>query len=238
MSHYYQTDAITLSRKDARENDRIFSFYTENHGKVFAQVTSAKKIKSRLAGHLEPFGVANVGIVRGLRRKRVASAQMKFRYGNILLDTEKIACAGNCVRLVDEFVREGVPDSQIYHLLSSCLAALDEENINGNIKIFNAIFSLKLLSLLGYRPQVENCVVCSKSLQEERNIFSLRHGGTQCAHHESGSDEDIEVCPNDIKLLRLALRAEIRDTFKIKAEQGVYKKLNLVVAGFLKFHIH
>ena len=173
MSHYYQTNAITLSRQDARENDRVFSFYTEGHGKVLAQVTSAKKIKSRLSGHLEPFGIVEIGVVKGIRKNRLASARAKNRYENIFKNIEKIFCAGYCLRLVDEIVREGVSDNKIYTLLHSGLKTLDTQEINGSIKIFNAIFTVKLLAILGYQPQVENCIGCAKPLIDGNNIFFI-----------------------------------------------------------------
>lgn len=237
MSHYYQTNAITLSRQDARENDRVFSFYTEHLGKVLAQVTSAKKIKSRLSGHLEPFGVVEIGVVRGFRKNRLASAQARWRFNNIMRSEEKIFCAGYCLRLIDELVREGMPDNRIFYLLSSCLAALDEKNINENIKIFNAIFTLKLLSYLGYQPHVQNCIICLRPLSGSDNVFSTKRGGIQCTNCVKDVSGGIQVSCDDIKLLRLALGIELENVFKIKAGLNVYKKFNAIVAGFLKFHL-
>ncbi|KKQ56942.1 MAG: repair protein RecO protein [Parcubacteria group bacterium GW2011_GWA2_38_13] len=238
MSHYYQTNAITLSRQDARENDRVFSFYTEGHGKVLAQVTSAKKIKSRLSGHLEPFGIVEIGVVKGIRKNRLASARAKNRYENIFKNIEKIFCAGYCLRLVDEIVREGVSDNKIYTLLHSGLKTLDTQEINGSIKIFNAIFTVKLLAILGYQPQVENCIGCAKPLIDGNNIFSIKRGGVVCAQCADALDSGTRVCPNDIKLLRLVLRLEMIDILKLRASASVFKKFNTIVAEFLKFHLH
>lgn len=238
MSHYYQTNAITLGRQDARENDRIFSFYTENMGKVFAHATSAKKIKSRLSGHLEPFGIVEIGVVKGIRKNRLASAQMKSCYENIFKDIEKIFCAGYCLRLVNEIVREGVSDNKIYTLLYSSLETLDTQEINGSIKIFNAIFTIKLLTILGYQPQVENCIGCIKPLSAGNNIFSIKRGGIICADCAEATDAGTRVCPDDIKLLRLVLSLDMTDILKLRASTPVFKKFNIIIAEFLKFHLH
>lgn len=237
MSHYYQTNAITLSRQDARENDRVFSFYTEQQGKVTAFAISSKKIKSRLAGHLEPFGIAEVGIVRGYRKSRVANARVRLRYNKIFEDTEKIFCAGYCLRLVDELVKGGIPDSKIYHLLSSCLAALDEKNIHGNIKILNAVFTLKLLSLLGYEPQARDCVSCKKILAEKNNAFSFMLGGILCNDCKKKDASGVEIATNDIKLLRFVLHEDIIEVLKLKADNEIYKKFNNIVSKFLAYHL-
>lgn len=237
MSNYYQTNAITLARRDARENDRVYSFYTEHLGKILVQATSARKIKSRLSGHLEPFGIVEIGIVRGFRKNRLASARTQDRYENIYQDIEKIFCAGYLLRLIDELVKEGMPDGKVYHLLRSGIMALNEKKIDGCLKIFNAVFTLKLLSLLGYQPKVRDCVVCTKNLSEENNVFSIRRGGIICARCKKESEEDMSVSQDDIKFLCLSLDLDIVDILAMPPNPQVFKKFNVIVAEFLKYHL-
>ena len=51
----YQTNAIVLKRENIFEADRLYYLYSENFGKIRAIAGSVRKIKAKLAGHLEPF---------------------------------------------------------------------------------------------------------------------------------------------------------------------------------------
>lgn len=53
----YQTHAIILKRVDIFEADRLYHIYTENFGKIRTIAGGARKINSKLAGHLEPFNL-------------------------------------------------------------------------------------------------------------------------------------------------------------------------------------
>lgn len=53
----YQTNAIILKRENIFEADRLYHLYTEDFGKIRTIAGSARKINSKLAGHLEPFNL-------------------------------------------------------------------------------------------------------------------------------------------------------------------------------------
>ena len=74
MSKTYQDKAITLKRIDIKEADRLFVFYTKEHGKVEAVARGVKKINSKMAGHLEPLGIVDLMIARGKSIDQVAGA--------------------------------------------------------------------------------------------------------------------------------------------------------------------
>ncbi len=51
---------IILRKQDYRESDRLFVIYTDELGKISAVAKGARKIKSKMAGHLELFHVINL----------------------------------------------------------------------------------------------------------------------------------------------------------------------------------
>ncbi len=53
----YRTNAIILKRENIFEADRVYHLYTEDFGKIRTIAGSARKINSKLAGHLEPFNL-------------------------------------------------------------------------------------------------------------------------------------------------------------------------------------
>jgi recombinational DNA repair protein (RecF pathway) len=59
----YVTQAVVLGKEPVREKDVRYSFFTKRFGKVVGKATSARKITSKLAGHLEPGTLATVRLV-------------------------------------------------------------------------------------------------------------------------------------------------------------------------------
>ena len=59
----YVTDAIVLEKEPLRDFDTRYFFFTKRFGKLAGKATSARKITSKLAGHLEPGSVAKVRFV-------------------------------------------------------------------------------------------------------------------------------------------------------------------------------
>ena len=59
----YVTDALVLKKEPLRDFDARYYFFTKKFGKLKGKATSARKIVSKLAGHLEPGTLAKVRFV-------------------------------------------------------------------------------------------------------------------------------------------------------------------------------
>ncbi len=63
MNELYFPEAIVLDREDANGFDSRYSIYAKGFGKFFAKATSARKITSKLAPHLEPGNLIQIRVV-------------------------------------------------------------------------------------------------------------------------------------------------------------------------------
>lgn len=238
MSHYFHTHAITLFRRDFREDDRLVSFYTQEYGKVNAIAAGAKKFKSKLSSHIEPFGMMTLGLVRGKSFYRVTSAQSCERYDLIAQDIDLLYSAGYCVRFFYGFVREGVTDKKLFILLRSALATLNAFEKKENLEIFNAVFTLQAMSLLGYRPEFSRCLLCASEVQADGCIFSTRRGGLLCRTcFQKHEREGISLGDEDLSLLRQSLATPFPDVFRVYSDSHSQKVFNTLVTHFLQFHL-
>ena len=64
MEKLQKTKAIVLSTKEWREDDLLFSFLTEDFGRIQAIATGSKKITSKLVGHLSTPGIVELIFVK------------------------------------------------------------------------------------------------------------------------------------------------------------------------------
>src|SRR3990170_8049430 len=59
----YLSDAVVLSREPSGELDLRISLFTKKFGKLVGKVKSARKITSKLSGHLEPGNLIKVRVI-------------------------------------------------------------------------------------------------------------------------------------------------------------------------------
>mgnify|MGYP003994390945 CR=1 FL=1 len=71
MEKTFKTKAIVLQKKNWRENDLLFSLYTKDFGRVEAVAVGARRVKSKLVGHLSGLGQVEVMFARGKRFNKV-----------------------------------------------------------------------------------------------------------------------------------------------------------------------
>lgn len=237
MSIYIQTHAITLKKQPIRENDRLYVFYTHDLGKVSAVARGASKIKSKLAGHLEPFSICQVLIVKKNVIPCLASAQIQKRFSAVSDGLETLAIANQCFKITDEIIKEGHPDKNIYNLLEEFLEAFQAKPAPEKLKIFHSIFILKLLSLLGYQPQLYYCVKCKKEIKPTGNSFSTERGGLICQNCGLKDIGSMPISDNTIKLLRTTLTLSLAKILKIKVGQELSQEFNKIIKTFLEYRL-
>ena len=176
----YATTAIVLRQTDFREASQLFHFYTREYGKVEAVARGSKKIKSKLRGHLEPFGIVRILVAHGKRIDQLAGAAIQDGFQNIARNLEKIGVASFGIELVDRLTKPGSPDPEIFDLLADFLATLDQENLTrAKINAYQDAFALKLLGLLGLHPEpriAKNSAKLRDFLREQldREVKSLQ----------------------------------------------------------------
>ncbi|HEX9029302.1 MAG TPA: DNA repair protein RecO, partial [Anaerolineales bacterium] len=61
----FRVEAIVLRHQDWGEADRLLSLYTPDMGKVRTIAKGVRKMRSRKAGHLEPFTRSSLLMARG-----------------------------------------------------------------------------------------------------------------------------------------------------------------------------
>lgn len=148
------TNAFILRRYNIRDTDRIYTLYTERLGKVEAIATGVRKIKSKLAPHLEPFGIVRVTLVRGRLGWRLVNAERTTSYFDLCGQVDAFATLVTGLECVDVFTKVEMTEPRIFQLLTSLF------NETRRLSLESATLTLEpflyaLFDALGYRPLPE-----------------------------------------------------------------------------------
>lgn len=188
--------AIVLSRTNYQEADRILTLLTPDHGKVSVLAKGVRKSKSKLAGGVELFSVAEISFMRGRGELcTLTSARLRTHYGNIVKDLDRTMLGYELIKLLNK-TTEDAPGPEYFELLQDTFAALDQAEIH--IDVIKLWFYAQLLRTAGHTPNLKTDTtgkVLDKNLKHgfdfDEMAFVPREQGDLTANH--------------IKFLRLAL---------------------------------
>ncbi len=227
-----QVKGIILQKQDYRENDRLFSLYTDELGKIEAVARGARKIKSKMAGHLELFSIINLMVAPGRTYYQIAGADQIKNLLNIKKDLAKTVLGSFCLEIVDVFTKPEHPDSKIYELLEEILKIFNNSEVKDFLKMYSLskFFVLKILSFLGWTPELYDCLKCKKKIVPNGNYFNAERGGLicgQCARN------DLPISTAGIKILRFILKNDFKKAAALKIGETQIKELAKIVDTFM-----
>lgn len=176
-SRLYRTEAIVLRRHDFGEADRILVLLTPGRGKVRAIAKGTRRLTSRTRGHLELFSHSNLQLARGRNLDVVTQAETLRPPRGVRDDLLRATYAYHLVELVDRLAPEGQPQRSLFALLADALAVLDSD---ADPALLARFFEVRALGLMGFRPQLESCLVCGDELGPEDNVYDPAMGGVVC----------------------------------------------------------
>lgn len=233
MEETYNLTAIILSRRPYGEDDGRVAVYTLERGKLDLTVRGMKKIKSKLAGHLEPMTLANIMAVRGRQYDYVGAAVSEQCRGGIKRDLEKLNAAGQAVNVFNKLVKAGEADKRLFNLLNDFLRLLDGGKLL-SYELFSQLFIFKLLSELGHRPELYHCVGCRAKITPAGMKFDPARGGLICG--KCSDKAGLTISENSVKLLRLIEKNNFIKISKIKINKKIEQETGGIIGSFLNYN--
>lgn len=238
-------EAIVLRHNDWGEADRFLFLFSRELGKIRAIAKGVRKPRSRKAGHLEPFTRVNLQLARGRDLYIITQAETVDAYQPVREEILLTTYAAYVVELIDRFTYEEGENRALYRLLTDTLARLSA-NLDPDLVV--RYYEMRLLDLLGFRPQLFECIRCGKEIQPEDQYFSAELGGVLCPKCGQGYPGARPVSMNALKYLRHfqrstfseAARARLTPTLKRELEDLMHHYLiyllerNLNTPAFLR----
>lgn len=238
MEETYQARAIVLKREPFRENDSRISVYSREKGKLELVARGTKKIGSKLAGHIEPFNLVDLMIIRGKQFDYVGTALNAHFFYDLKSDLNKILFAGKVLGEVNTILKPGIQDEIIFNALNDFLNFINSYSTKDIFKyeFLSNIFLLQIIIHLGYRPELNICVKCSKKVEAKGNSFSFRHGGIICKLCSEKKDrEDLTISENVIKILRMAEK-DYKTLVSLNINQSLSREVGKIINLYFQYN--
>jgi DNA repair protein RecO (recombination protein O) len=184
-----ESEAIVLRTYPMREADLLVTFFTRIEGKVRGVARSAKKSKRRFGGALEP-----LTYVRAFYDVKERQDLVRLDSCEVLqspLSTEvsypRAVALGHIAELLDELLPDREANDAIFRLTLSVLHVLTGPYIWMPVTYFD----LWLTRLVGFLPELTECVVCGRNLNGSRAYFHALADGMTCADDKRLASSEI-----------------------------------------------
>jgi len=198
-SRSYRAQGVVLRHVEVGEADQILTFYTLEYGKVQAIAKGIRKLRSRKAGHLEPFSRVELMLARGRNLDVISQAEAQNTYENLRADLKLIAYGAYVIELLDRFTYEEGENRLLFNLLVDTLARLDE---GASAQTVVHYYEIQLMDLLGFKPQLQVCAACGERVKPENQFFSAKMGGVLCPNSLSADPGAWRVSLGALKYMR------------------------------------
>ena len=228
-----RVEAVVLRHSDWGEADRLLWLYTRQRGKLRAIAKGARKVRSRKAGHLEPFTHVRLQLAAGRDLFIVTQAETIDAYLPLRDDLVLTGYAAYIIELLDRFTYDAESfHPSIFNLLTDTLAHLCVEQES---RLVVRYYEVRLLDYLGFRPQLFECANCGRDIKPEDQFFSASAGGVLCPRCGTGLPGAKTVSLDALRYLRHFQRSSYREAQRANPKAGVQTELENLMQYYLTY---
>lgn len=229
----FRVTAIVLRHADWGEADRLVTLFTREMGKLRVLAKGARRIRSRKAGHLEPFTHVTLQLARGRDLPIVTQAETLAAYLPIRDNLLLTGYAAYTLELLDRFTyEEGTESAALFRLLAETLG-----RIAGGQDPWLPVryYEMRLLDHLGFRPQLFQCANCQREILPEDQFFSPLAGGAICPRCGLGLPGLWPVTTESLKYLRHFQRSSYAEARRASPEPVTRKELETLMHAYFAY---
>lgn len=186
-----ESEAIVLRTYPLREADLLVTLFTRLEGKVRGVARSAMKSRRRFGGALEP-----LTSVRAYYEDRERQELARLDSCEVLesplaheVSYPRAVALAHVAELLDELLPDREANDDVFRLALAVLAGLRGTDVWMPI----TYFELWMTRLMGYLPDLSECVVCGQTLNGSRAFFHLLSDGLMCADDKRLASSEISA---------------------------------------------
>jgi DNA repair protein RecO (recombination protein O) len=174
-----ESEAIVLRSYPLHEADLLVTFFTRAEGKVKGVAKSAMRSRKRFGGALEPLTAVRVYYDdrEGKELARIDSCDVIESPLANAVDYPRAVALGHIAELLDELLPDRESNDAIFRLTWAVLSNLRA----GAIWMPLTYFELWMVRLVGFLPDLTECVVCGAGLNGDRAFYHALADGLMCA---------------------------------------------------------
>ena len=147
-------------------------------------------------------------------------------------DLEAVGYASYVVELLDKFTYEGEENNPLFRLLTKTLERLNQGDDQPLVVRY---YEIRLLDLLGFRPQLKHCIVSEEKIKPEDQFFSAALGGVVSPAYGKNLSWAVPISMRALKYMRHFQRSSFRQAAKAKIVPEIHQELEVLMQYYLTY---
>ncbi|MBW4026636.1 MAG: DNA repair protein RecO [Acidobacteria bacterium] len=203
MAH--STEAVVLRTWPMHEADLIVSLFTRDQGKVKGVAKAASKSRRRFGGALEPMTHVRASYAERPRQELARLDAFEIIHSPLSepVDYGRATALAFYAEVLEETLQDHDPQDAVFRLL---LAVVEQTQVN-RFWMPVTYFSLWILRLNGWLPEMTRCALCGEPFGESPAYWHPLADTLHCATHRR--DGSATLSPESIALAAAILRSPV-----------------------------
>ena len=226
---FLSTNAIVLRSLNKGEADRLVILYTERRGKLSALAKGARKPQNSLAPLTQLFAYSHLLLVKGKTFFIITQGRLKHSFLSLIEDMERFAFASSIVELLDRMTEEEEADKDVFDNLLAHLYVMEKAK---DPELIARSWELKLLSHLGYKPELENCLICGRKVEGDV-FFSPSNGGVICQKCAISAPDCLFIREESLEFIKKLLKTPVHLLREEKILNSIRDELRSIIPSYI-----
>jgi DNA repair protein RecO (recombination protein O) len=232
----FKTNGIVVRSAKYGNSSKLVTFYSQAFGRLIGIARGARRVKSRFGAGLEPFVESEFIVYYSPDRtyQTIADSDLVRPFPAVRDDLVKSVFAYAACEALDRLTAE--PSDEVYALMLEFLQQLGVAARKDAEALFWA-FQLKLMTGLGYQPELAACMACAGDLPAESPVFTVGAGGILCPTCAASALETVgTVSRGTLKLLQKLRETPLAGIGRYKMTATLREEGRQFLRYFLAFH--
>ena len=224
-----KTKGIVLMENNLGDYDKMITLLTPGLGKIRCAAKGARRPKSLLMAGSQLLCFADYTLYKGADTYNLNSCETIEFFYNIRTDLDKYKYAVHITKIILDVTNENENCYRTLQLYLNTLYTISETD--KNLDLVLAIFKIRLMCILGYRPNVEKCSNCG--INEDIKYFSIKDNGVKCSSCGRQDKGAIEILPVTYDALRFIATAPAKKLFSFNVPEDSIRELEIISKLYL-----
>ena len=222
-------NGIVIAENNMGDYDKMLTILTPNYGKISCVAKGARRPQSALLAGTQLFCFGEYMMYKGTNTYHINSCETIEIFYNLRTDLDKLKYAIHINKIIQDITEENENCYKILQLFLNTLYTISETD--KNLDLVLSIFKLRLMCILGFRPNVEKCSNCG--IDEDIKYFSMQDSGLKCSSCGKSDKSAIELSPATVDALKFIVMANEKKIFSFNIPEDSIKELELVSKLYL-----
>lgn len=224
-----QEEILILKEVNYKENDKILHALSRTRGKIQIISKGSKKPNSHLINASQIFAYSRCNLLPSKDMFILTYAELVDNFYNLKNNMDAYYNSCYIIELISYVAQENEYDSKVFDMTVSLLSHMC--TYRNDFDKLTVAYELKLVSMLGYKPDFFHCLHCGSSINNSSK-FSIKDGGlfcSKCVNFGSG----INVTYNEILTMENILKSKFENIGLI----DISKHIMNLIRKFLFYYI-